>query len=188
MEEPVRRRAGRLLADRRHPIGRLGVMMANEASHPENVRGLARGGCEIAYRTSYPLPGVASDAFDIQNRARALDNTMYVLAPNPASYTSVDGQPIDFFGGHSTITDYTGRTTGHLDHGGVATFVTATIDLALCAASAPPRHGRTGPRICGPICTAPCTTSPSTRRTSTPTARRTTTPNTASTSPIPRSS
>lgn len=110
-------------------IGRLGVMMANEASYPENARGLALGGCEIAYRTSYPLPGVASDAYDIQNRARALDNTMYVLAPNPASYTGADVQRVDFFGGHSTITDYTGRTVGHLDHGGVATFVTATIDL-----------------------------------------------------------
>ncbi|MFF9478098.1 nitrilase-related carbon-nitrogen hydrolase [Streptomyces sp. NPDC014733] len=110
-------------------IGRLGVMMANEASFPENARGLALSGCEIAYRTSYPLPGVASDAFDVQNRARALDNTMYVLAPNPASYTGTDGPRTDFFGGHSTITDYTGHTAGHVDHGGVATFVTATIDL-----------------------------------------------------------
>ncbi|MEU6663826.1 nitrilase-related carbon-nitrogen hydrolase [Streptomyces sp. NPDC046821] len=110
-------------------IGRLGTMMANEASYPENARGLALAGCEIAYRTSYPLPGVASDAFDIQNRSRALDNLMYVLAPNPASYTGADGQRVDFFGGHSTITDHTGRTIGHLDHGGVPTFVTATIDL-----------------------------------------------------------
>ncbi|MGW8696245.1 nitrilase-related carbon-nitrogen hydrolase [Streptomyces eurythermus] len=118
-------------------IGRLGVMMANEASYPENARGLALGGCEIAYRPSYPLPGVASDAYDIQNRARALDNTMYVLAPNPTSDTGADVQRVDFFGGHSTITDYTGRTVGHLDHGGVATFVTATIDLPAL------RHQRT---------------------------------------------
>ncbi|MCR8573102.1 nitrilase-related carbon-nitrogen hydrolase [Streptomyces sp. Isolate_219] len=112
------------------PIGRLGVMMANEASYPENARGLALGGCEIAYRTSYPLPGVASGAFEIQNRARALDNAMYVLAPNPASYTGSDGQRVDFFGGRSTITNHLGHTIGRVDHGGVATFVTATIDLA----------------------------------------------------------
>ncbi|MFJ7767533.1 nitrilase-related carbon-nitrogen hydrolase [Streptomyces sp. NPDC097107] len=101
-------------------IGRLGGMMAYEASFPENARGLALGGCEIAYRNSYPLPGVASDAFDIQNRARALDNLM---------------ERVDFFGGHATVTDHTGRTVGRLDHGGVASFVTATIDLPACPAS-----------------------------------------------------
>ncbi|MEU0738989.1 hypothetical protein [Streptomyces sp. NPDC006134] len=36
---------------------------------------------------------------------------MYVLAPNPASSTGADGQRIDFFGGRSTITDHTGRTS-----------------------------------------------------------------------------
>lgn len=115
-------------------------MMANEASYPENARGLALVGCEIAYRTSYPLPSVTTDAFDIQNRARALDNTMYVLAPNPAAYTRADKQRIDFFGGHATIIDCTGRTIGHFDHGDVATFVTATIDLATLRRqrSAPP--------------------------------------------------
>ncbi|MER7047925.1 nitrilase-related carbon-nitrogen hydrolase [Streptomyces jumonjinensis] len=112
------------------PIGRLGVMMANEAAFPENARALALNGCEIAYRTSYPLPGVASGAFEIQNRARALDNGMYVLAPNPAAYTGRDGHRVDFFGGQSTITDPFGQTAGRVDHGGVATFVTATIDIA----------------------------------------------------------
>lgn len=40
-------------------IGRIGTMMANEASYPENARGLALNGCEIAYRGPYPAPGLA---------------------------------------------------------------------------------------------------------------------------------
>src|ERR1700757_3826379 len=42
------------------PIGRIGIMMANEGSYPENARGLALNGCEIAYRGAYPHPGVSS--------------------------------------------------------------------------------------------------------------------------------
>jgi len=47
-------------------IGRLGVMMANEASYPENGRGLAMNGCEIAYRASFPHPGTGK----ISSRSR----------------------------------------------------------------------------------------------------------------------
>ena len=35
-------------------IGRLGILMANEGSYPENARGLAMNGCEVAYRGSFP--------------------------------------------------------------------------------------------------------------------------------------
>jgi beta-ureidopropionase len=36
-------------------IGRLGIMMANEGSYPENARALALNGAEVVYRGSYPL-------------------------------------------------------------------------------------------------------------------------------------
>ena len=61
-------------------IGRLGIMMANEGSYPENARGLAMNGAEVVYRASFPHR--ASDDFVVQNRARALDNNFYVVAPN----------------------------------------------------------------------------------------------------------
>jgi predicted amidohydrolase len=114
------------------PIGRLGIMMANEASYPENARALALNGCEIAYRTSFPLPGVCSDMFEVQNRARALDNNMYVLAPNPAAYYEhVESQvPMDAFGGRSMIVNHRGQIIGRVHHGGIATAVTAPIDIA----------------------------------------------------------
>ena len=67
-------------------IGRIGIMMANEASYPENARGLAMNGCEIAYRGPYPAPGVMSGMFSVQNRARALDNNMYVIGMNLGTY------------------------------------------------------------------------------------------------------
>ena len=53
-------------------IGRLGIMMANEGSYPENARGLAMNGAEVVYRASFPHR--SSDAFEVQTRARALDN------------------------------------------------------------------------------------------------------------------
>ena len=95
-------------------IGRLGVMMANEGSYPENARGLAMNGAEVVYRASFPHR--ASDAFEVQTRARALDNNFYVIAPNVGTYYLMpdDETPIDTFGGHSLIVDYLGRKMGEL--------------------------------------------------------------------------
>ena len=67
-------------------IGRLGVLMANEGSYPENARGLAMNGAEVVYRGSYPHPHVGNGLFEIQNRARALDNNFYVIACNVGTY------------------------------------------------------------------------------------------------------
>ena len=38
-------------------LGRMGIMMANEGSYPENARALALNGAEVVYRASYPAPG-----------------------------------------------------------------------------------------------------------------------------------
>ena len=84
------------------PIGRLGIMMANEGSYPENARALAINGAEVVYRASIPHPAASNDYFEIQNRARALDNNMYILAPNMGTYylTAESEAPIDTFGGN----------------------------------------------------------------------------------------
>ena len=58
-------------------IGRLGIMMANEGSYPENARALAMNGAEVVYRASYPHPATGNEIFEIQSRARAQwDNWM----------------------------------------------------------------------------------------------------------------
>lgn len=110
-------------------IGRLGIMMANEGSYPENARGLAMNGAEVLYRASFPHR--ASDAFEVQTRARALDNNLYVIAPNVGTYylTSESETPIDTFGGHSLIVDHLGRIMGELSYSGSSSWVAGTIDI-----------------------------------------------------------
>jgi predicted amidohydrolase len=112
-------------------IGRLGVMMANEGSYPENARGLAMNGAEIVYRASYPHPHTGNELFEIQSRARALDNNFYVVAPNLATYylTLDSDTPIDTFGGRSLIVDYKGRIAGQHLYGAGSSYVAGTIDV-----------------------------------------------------------
>ena len=95
-------------------IGRLGIMMANEGSYPENARALALNGAEVVYRASYPHPATGNENFEIQSRARALDNNMYIVAPNMGTYYLFPEEttPIDTFGGRSFIIDYKGRIVG----------------------------------------------------------------------------
>jgi predicted amidohydrolase len=112
-------------------IGRLGIMMANEASYPENARGLAMNGAEVLYRASYPHPHTGNDYFEIQNRARALDNNLYVVAPNLATYYLEQDSdvPIDTFGGRSMIIDYKGRVVGKHLYGAGSSYVAGVIDV-----------------------------------------------------------
>jgi predicted amidohydrolase len=112
-------------------IGRLGILMANEASYPENARGLAVNGCEIAYRGPFPAPGVMSGMFSVQNRARALDNNMYVIAMNLGTYylDAAAETPIDTFSGGSEIVDYRGRVVTEVPYGGGSTWISGVIDI-----------------------------------------------------------
>jgi predicted amidohydrolase len=112
-------------------IGRLAVMMANEGSYPENARGLAMNGAEVVYRASYPHPHTGNEFFEIQSRARALDNNFYVVAPNLATYyLFVDSEtPIDTFGGRSLIIDYKGAIVGQHLYGAGSSYVAGTIDI-----------------------------------------------------------
>ena len=112
-------------------IGRIGIMMANEASYPENARGLAMNGCEIAYRGPYPAPGVMSGMFSVQNRARALDNNMYVIGMNLGTYylDKDSTTPIDTFSGGSQIVDYRGQVVTEVPYGAGSTWIAGTIDI-----------------------------------------------------------
>jgi predicted amidohydrolase len=112
-------------------IGRLAVLMANEGSYPENARGLAMNGAEVVYRASYPHPHTGNEFFEIQNRARALDNNFYIVAPNLATYylEQQSDLPIDTFGGRSMIVDYKGRVVGQHLYGSGSSYVAGTIDI-----------------------------------------------------------
>src|SRR2546421_4709320 len=106
-------------------------MMANEGSYPENARALALNGAEVVYRASYPHPATGNDIFEIQSRARALDNNMYIVAPNLGSYYLFPEEttPIDTFGGRSFIINYKGQIVGRQDYGGGSTYIAGGIDI-----------------------------------------------------------
>jgi predicted amidohydrolase len=112
-------------------IGRIGCVICMEGSYPETARGLAMNGAEIIYRPSYPEPFVANDLWELQNRARALDNTLYVVAPNPASYypTPETKSPLDTFGGRTMIVDYQGRIVSRHDSGGAASYAGGIVNI-----------------------------------------------------------
>jgi predicted amidohydrolase len=112
-------------------IGRLGFLMANEGSYPENARGLAMNGAEVVYRGPYPHPHTGNGLFEIQNRARALDNNLYLIACNVGTYyLNADSDvPIDTFGGGSAVIDYRGQIVGRHDYSGGSSWVAGTIDV-----------------------------------------------------------
>jgi predicted amidohydrolase len=112
-------------------IGRLGIMMANEGSYPENARALALNGAEVVYRASYPHPATGNEYFEIQSRARALDNNFYVVAPNMGTYYLFPEEttPIDAFGGRSYVINYRGQIVGRQDYGAGSTYVAGVIDI-----------------------------------------------------------
>lgn len=94
-------------------IGNIGGTVGVEGAFPESYRAFAMNGAEILYRGALPEPWVSREIYEVQNRARAMDNTCYMLAPNGGSLimpgpdgqsTVVDGG----LGGRSSIVSYNG--------------------------------------------------------------------------------
>lgn len=112
-------------------IGKIGLCMANEGSYPELIRGLAMNGAEVICRPAYPEPHVGNGAWEIQNRARALDNTCYVVAPNLGTYYLLPESPlpVDTFGGESMIVDFKGRIVARHAYGAGSSYCGGAIDI-----------------------------------------------------------
>ncbi|GEA49493.1 hydrolase [Vibrio inusitatus NBRC 102082] len=107
-------------------IGKIGFAMAMDGSYPEYVRGIAMNGGELLIRVSLPAP-IASK-FEIQNRAHALNNTMYVLGVLGGNASMDDTSPIDIMGGASHVVDYQGNIIGSKQSPNKS-FVAGTIDI-----------------------------------------------------------
>jgi len=105
--------------------------MAMEGNYPENGRGLAMNGAEVVYRASLPGPFTQNDVFEISNRARALENNMYVVAPNIGGYYLYPESetPIDAGSGNSMIVDYKGAIVGKQRDTNGSTYVTGVINI-----------------------------------------------------------
>ena len=111
-------------------IGRIGTLVCYEGSFPETARALAMNGAEIIYRCSYAEPWVGRGAWEIQNRARALDNTCYVVAPNlgPCALFPGETAPFDISGGKSMVINYKGEILGS-HAAGTNSYTSGIIDI-----------------------------------------------------------
>src|SRR5438445_174133 len=86
---------------------------------------------DIPAEETEALGKTGNEIFEIQSRARALDNNMYIVAPNMGTYYLFPEEttPIDTFGGRSFIIDYKGRIVGRQDYGAGSTYVGGVIDI-----------------------------------------------------------
>ncbi|WP_454296440.1 nitrilase-related carbon-nitrogen hydrolase [Salana multivorans] len=114
----------------RTEIGNIGIAICHEGVYPEVARGLAMNGAEIIIRPTLIEPAVQNGMWELQNRAHAMFNSAYVVAPNLGPEYRDDGGVQDLFGGNSMIvgprgqilTRQQGWTTGD-------SFVTTTLDI-----------------------------------------------------------
>ena len=111
-------------------IGNIGTIVCNDGHYPEAVRALALNGAEVVYRPSMSQPMTGNGTWEIQNRAHAVFNNVYVIAPNIGPYYLTPGveHPYDVAGGMAHIVDYTGKVVCR-SASGADTVVAALIDI-----------------------------------------------------------
>lgn len=114
----------------RTEIGNIGIAICHEGVYPEIVRGLAMNGAEIVIRPTLIEPHIMTGMWELQNRAHAMFNQVYVIAPNLGPEIRKDGGLQDLFGGQSMIVDPRGRIVAQ-QNGWTSgdSFVCTTIDL-----------------------------------------------------------
>ena len=112
-------------------IGRIGVAICYDWLFPETIRQIAFSGAEIICRVSaYMDPWGATPPMDwwtLFNRARAAENTVYVVAANQGA-AMAQYPPFSWPGG-SMVVDYDGRILAQADPGEGEKVVVAPIDV-----------------------------------------------------------
>ena len=125
------------------PIGRLGCATCYDWLFPEVLRQLAANGAEVLIRVSaYMDPWGATAPMDwwtVINRARAIENTAYVVASNQGA-SAAHYPPFSWPGG-SMVVDYDGRILAQADPGPCEKVVVATIDVEALRAERRRRRG-----------------------------------------------
>ena len=100
-------------------LGRLGVAICYDWLFPETIRQIAFNGAEVIMRVSaYMDPWGATPPMDwwtLFNRARAAENTAYVVAANQGA--SLKGYPPFSWPGGSMVVDFDGRVLAQADPG-----------------------------------------------------------------------
>jgi len=124
-------------------LGRLGVAICYDWLFPETIRQLAFNGAEVLIRVSaYMDPWGATPPMDwwtLFNRARAAENTAYVVASNQGA--RLENYPPFSWPGGSMVVDYDGRILAQADPGPGEKVVVAPIDLAALRAERQRRVG-----------------------------------------------
>jgi len=124
-------------------IGRLGAAICYDWLFPEAIRALALGGAEVLIRVSaYMDPWGATPPMDwwtLINRARAVENTAFVVASNQGACSS-NYPPFSWPGG-SMVVDFDGRILAQADPGPGEKIVVGPIDLAALRAERARRRG-----------------------------------------------
>lgn len=112
-------------------LGRLGVAICYDWLFPEVTRQLAMNGAEVLIRLSaYMDPWGATPPMDwwtLFNRARAVENTAFVVAANQGA--SLEHYPPFSWPGGSMLVDYDGRILAQADPGPGEKVVVGPIDI-----------------------------------------------------------
>lgn len=111
-------------------IGNIGTMVCNDGMYPEAGRALAFNGAEVIYRPSMAQPITGNGQWVLQNRAHAMFNNCYVIAPNIGPYYLHPGfeHPFDVAGGNAHIVDYQGNIIS-FSASGIDTVIAGIIDI-----------------------------------------------------------
>jgi formamidase len=124
-------------------IGRLGVAICYDWLFPETIRQIAFNGAEVIIRVSaYMDPWGATPPMDwwtLFNRARAVENTVYVVAANQGA-TLQGYAPFSWPGG-SMVVDFDGRILAQADPGEGEKIVVAPINIQMLRDERQRRHG-----------------------------------------------
>jgi predicted amidohydrolase len=124
-------------------IGRLGCAICYDWLFPEPLRRMALDGAEVLIRVSaYMDPWGAQPPMDwwtLFNRARAAENTAYVVAANQAAQLP-DYPPFSWPGG-SMVVDFDGRILAQAEPGPFTKVVVAPIDIGTLRAERERRRG-----------------------------------------------
>ena len=124
-------------------LGRIGVAICYDWLFPETIRQLAFNGAEILVRVSaYMDPWGATPPMDwwtLFNRARAVENTAFVVAANQGA--QLKNYPPFSWPGGSMIVDYDGRILAQADQGPGEKIVVGPIDIAALRAERERRVG-----------------------------------------------
>ena len=114
-------------------LGKIGVAICYDWLFPETIRQIRFNGAEIINRVSaYMDPWGATPPMDwwtLFNRARAAENSVYVVAANQGA--NLEKYPPFSWPGGSMVVDYDGRILAQADPGEGEKVVVAPIDLSL---------------------------------------------------------